>query len=56
LKQEGIQDEGLALYIANAVLRGFGKRSFRDAIRIARKSKTIEDVDETITTSNKYGV
>jgi MoxR-like ATPase len=56
LKQEGIQDEGLALYIANAVLRGLGKRSFRDAIRIARKSKTLEDVDETITTRNKYGI
>jgi MoxR-like ATPase len=54
LKQEGIEDEELALCIANAVLRGLGRKSFRDAIRIARKSKTIQDVEETIQTLKKY--
>src|SRR5712691_10303764 len=48
LKQEGIDNEELALYIANAVLRALGRKSLRDIIRIARKSKTMEDVDETI--------
>jgi hypothetical protein len=54
LKKEGIQDEELALYIANAVLRGLGRKSFRDCIRIARKSKTMEDVDETILALKRY--
>ena len=54
LRQEGIEDEELALFIANAVLRGLGRKSFRDAIRIARKSKTIQDVEETIQTLKKY--
>ena len=54
LIQEGLQDEDLALYIANAVLRELGKKSFRDAIRIARKSRTMEDVDETVQTLKKY--
>ena len=54
LKQEGIENEELALFIANAVLRGLGRKSFRDAIRIARKSKTIQDVEETIQTLKKY--
>ena len=54
LKQEGIQSEELAIFIANAVLRGLGRKSFRDAIRIARKSKTIQDVEETIQTLKKY--
>jgi MoxR-like ATPase len=54
LKQEGIENEELALYIANAVLRGLNRKSLRDAIRIARKSKTFEDVDETVRTLKKY--
>jgi MoxR-like ATPase len=54
LRQEGIENEELALYIANAVLRGLGRKSPRDAIRIARKSKTLQDVDETIQTLKKY--
>jgi hypothetical protein len=29
LRREGIENEELAQYIANAVLRGLGKRSFR---------------------------
>jgi MoxR-like ATPase len=56
LKREGVENEELALFIANAVLRGLGRKSFRDAIRIARKSKTIEDVEETIQTLKKYDV
>jgi MoxR-like ATPase len=55
LKKEGIEDEELSLYIANSVLRGLCRKSFRDAIRIARKNKTIEAVDETIQTMKKYG-
>jgi MoxR-like ATPase len=54
LQLEGIDDEELALYIANAVLRGLGRKSLRDAIRIARKSRSIQDVDETIWTIKKY--
>jgi hypothetical protein len=42
------------LYIANAVLRTLSRRSLRDIIRIARKSKRIEDVDETILALKKY--
>ncbi len=45
LKQEGIENEEVALFIANAVLRGLGRKSLRDAIRIASKSKTIQDVE-----------
>jgi hypothetical protein len=56
LKQEGIENDELALFIANTVLRGLGRKSFRDAIRIARKSKTIQDVEETIQTLKKYDV
>src|SRR5712691_12897731 len=55
IRQEGIEDEELALYIANAVLRGLNRKSLRDAIRIARKSKTVQDVDETVQTLKKYG-
>jgi hypothetical protein len=33
------------MFIANAVLRGLRRKSFRDAIRIARKSKTIQDAE-----------
>jgi len=54
LKQEGIENEELAMFIANAVLRGLRRKSFRDAIRIARKSKTIQDAEETIETLKKY--
>jgi MoxR-like ATPase len=54
LEQEGVENEELALFIGNAVLRGLGRKSFRDAIRIARKSKTIQDVEETIQTLKKY--
>ena len=54
LKQEGIENEELALFIANAVLMCLGRKSFRDAIRIARKSKTIQDVEETLQTLKKY--
>jgi MoxR-like ATPase len=54
LKQEGIENEELALFIANAVLRGLGRKSLRDAIRIARKSKTVQDVEETIQTLKRY--
>ena len=56
LKQEGIDNEELALYIANAVLRGLNRKSLRDVIRIGRKSKTIQDVDETVQTLRKYGL
>ncbi|MDQ6863047.1 MAG: ATP-binding protein [Thermoproteota archaeon] len=54
LKQEGIENGELALYIANAVLRGLNRKSLRDVIRIARKSMTIQDVDETVQTLMKY--
>lgn len=56
LKNEGIQDQELALYIANSVLRGLGRKSFRDCIRIARKSKTMQGVNETVQTLKKYGL
>jgi MoxR-like ATPase len=55
LRQEGIVGKELALYIANAVLRSLNRKSLRDAIRIARKCKTIEDVDETVQSLKKYG-
>jgi hypothetical protein len=42
------------LYIANAVLRGLNRKSLRDIVRIARKSKTIDDVDETILALKRY--
>jgi MoxR-like ATPase len=54
LKKEGVHDEELALYIANAVLRGLNRNSLREAIRIARKNKTIEEVDATIQTMKTY--
>jgi holliday junction DNA helicase RuvB len=54
LKKEGIQDEEFALYIANSVLRGLCRISFRDAIRIARKCKTFAQVEETVQTMKKY--
>lgn len=54
LRQEGVYDEEHAFYIANAVLKGIRRKSIRDAIRIARKSKTIEQVDETVQTMKKY--
>jgi len=54
LSKEGIQDVELALYIVNAVLKGLNKRSFRQAIRIAKMCKTIEQVDETIQALKKY--
>jgi ATP-dependent Lon protease len=56
LKQEGIDNEELALYIANSVLRGLNSRSIRDIVRIARKSKTMDNVDETILALRKYGL
>lgn len=56
LKQEGVGNEELALYIANAVLRGLASKSLREVIRIARKSKTIQDVDETVLALKKYGL
>jgi MoxR-like ATPase len=55
LWHEGIKDEELALYIANSVLRGLGRKSLRDVIRIARKCKTVEQVDETVQTMKRYG-
>jgi Holliday junction DNA helicase RuvB len=54
LKQEGIEDEELALYIANSILRGLNRKSLRDAIRIARKCKTFAQVEETVQTMKKY--
>jgi hypothetical protein len=54
LRQEGIGNEELALYIANAVLRSLNRKSLRDAIRIARKCRTTEEVDETVRTLKKY--
>jgi MoxR-like ATPase len=54
LKKEGIENDEIALFIANAVLRDLGRKSVRDAIRIARKSNTIQDVEETIQTLKKY--
>jgi len=54
LKKEGIEDEERALYIANAVLKGLGNKSLRQAIRIAKMCKTIEQVDETVQTLLKY--
>jgi MoxR-like ATPase len=53
IRQEGIEDEELAVYIVNAVL-SLGRKSLRDAIRIARESKSIQDVDETVQTFKKY--
>jgi len=55
LRQEGVADAELALYIANSVLGGLNRKSLRDAIRIARKCKKIEDVDETVQSLKKYG-
>jgi holliday junction DNA helicase RuvB len=55
LRQEGVQDEELTLYIANSVLGGLNRKSLRDAIRIARKCKKFEDVDETVQSLKKYG-
>jgi hypothetical protein len=37
-----------------SVLRCLGRKSLRGAIRIARKCKTLEEVDETIQTLKKY--
>jgi holliday junction DNA helicase RuvB len=54
LKEEGIEDEELAIYIANSVLRGLGRKSFRDCIRVARKNKTLEGVETTIQTMKRY--
>jgi len=54
LREEGIENEELALYIANTVLRSLNRKSLRDVIRIARKSKTFEDVHETVQTLKKY--
>ena len=54
LKQEGILDEELALYIANSVLGGLKRKSLRDAIRIAKKCKTIVQVEETVRTMKRY--
>ncbi|MDQ6667898.1 MAG: AAA family ATPase [Thermoproteota archaeon] len=54
LKQEGIENEELALYVANSVLRALGRKSLRETIRIARKSNTMEDIDETILALKKY--
>ena len=54
LKQEGTDNEDLALYIAHSVLRGLGRKSLRDVIRIARKCKTLDRVDETIQTLRRY--
>jgi MoxR-like ATPase len=54
LKQEGIDSEDLVLYVANSVLRGLGRKSLRDTIRIARKCKTLDEVDETIQTLKRY--
>jgi Holliday junction DNA helicase RuvB len=54
LRQEGIENGELALFIANAVLRILGKKSLRDAIRIVKKSKTIQDVEETLQTLKNY--
>ena len=54
LKQEGILDEELALYIANSVLGGLKRKSLRDAIRIAKKCKTIVQVEETVKTMKRY--
>jgi hypothetical protein len=42
------------MFIAKVILRGLRRKSFRDAIRIARKSKTIQDAEETIETLKKY--
>lgn len=51
-----MQDEELALYIANGVLRELNRKSMRGLIRIGRKSKTLKDVDETVQTLKKYGL
>jgi len=56
LKQERIENEELALYIANVILRGLNRKSLRDLIKIARKSRTIQHVDETVQTLEKYGL
>jgi hypothetical protein len=47
LWQEAVGNEELAAYIANAVLKALGRKSFRQVIRISRKSKTMEELDET---------
>jgi Mg-chelatase subunit ChlI len=54
LRQEGVNNDNLSLYIANAVLKTLGKKSFRAAIRIANKCKSIQEVDETVQTLKKY--
>ena len=52
--QDVLDKHDCKLANANAVLRGLGRKSFRDATRIARESKTIQDVEETIQTLKKY--
>jgi holliday junction DNA helicase RuvB len=54
LGQEGIEDEGLAAYIANSVLRSLNRKSLRDAIRIGRKCKTFDEVEETVQTMKRF--
>jgi holliday junction DNA helicase RuvB len=56
LSKEGTEDEELALYIANSVLRGLVWKSFRDCIRVARKNKTVDGVDTTIQTMKRYAL
>lgn len=56
LKKEGIDDIELALYIADSVLRGLERKSLRDCIRIARKSKSVQDIDETVQAIKRYGL
>jgi len=53
IKREG-KDEELARYIAIRVADNLGTLSVRDAIKIARLSKTKEDVDFLIRTLLKY--
>lgn len=54
IEQEGIQSEDLTFYIANSVLRDLRRKTIRDIIRIARKCKTLEEVDEAIQTLKRY--
>lgn len=54
LWQEGVKDEELALYVAIRYYEVLEEKDW-DAIKIARKYKTVEQVDETVQTMTRYG-
>jgi len=53
LARRGVE-EGLAVYIAKQVWDLLGKRSLREAIRVARLAETKEEVDELVKVLRKY--